>query len=332
MWSNDFPTAEKIVKIYNHIKNKKITKFEPSFESLKGLSYLDTEDQYLLEDQIFCFKELEKRGIVSSKPLFSMLRCPSCSFYSFCIRFGCTFCKSSNIIQGTAIEHDSCGNIDFDYTYRKADGSMICGKCDKRLKAVGVDYSKIAISYRCLECKSLHSEIEQQYICLKCTKFFTKDELRLQQLFTFYVDQNKLSDIDKEYTSMSGLASELIKIHIKTALPGYLMGASRIRHEFSLVVFDSKDTPILVVEKIEQIQNDKDIETKILSFIAKCTDTKISSKILVVIPDLNEELKVLATTYGIIVIGSDTEEDASSRIYSTVREIYDSKKAAKLVE
>jgi len=37
MWSNGFPTTEKIMKIFNHIKDKKITKFEPFFESLEEL-------------------------------------------------------------------------------------------------------------------------------------------------------------------------------------------------------------------------------------------------------------------------------------------------------
>jgi hypothetical protein len=163
-------------------------------------------------------------------------------------------------------------------------------------------------------------------------RLFPKDELSLQQLFTYYVDQNKLSNMHKDYTYMSGLASELNKIHIKTSLPGYLMGTSKIRHEFGLVVYDNKDTPMIVADAIEQIQNDKDTETKILSFIAKCTDVKISGKILVVIPDLKEDLKALATTYGIIVIGLHTKEDALSKIISNISEIYNSNKAKKLVQ
>lgn len=333
MWSSGFPTKETVMKILNQIKEKRTTKFEPFFESLRGLSYLDTEDHYQLEDQIFCFEELEKRGIAYSRPSYSILKCPSCNFHNFCIRFRCVFCKSNNIVQGSAIEHDSCGNIDFDYKYHKADGTMICEKCDKPLKAVGVDYSKIAILYKCLDCKSMHPEIDQMYLCLKCTKFFIIDELSLKQMMIFYVDQNKLSDLHEDFTCLSGIASKLSEIHVKTSTPGYLLGTSKIRHEFGLVVYDNKDIPMLAADIIEQFQNDKDTETKILSFVAKCTDVKISNKILVVIPALKENLKALAIAYGIIVVGSDTKENLISRVSTTINQIYNNNdKATRLVQ
>ena len=160
---------------------KNIKKFKPSFEPVLGFHYKEIEEYLSLEEQIQFLESLEKIGILSSKPTESMFTCNFCKFHSFALKLMCTLCRSSNVVFGTIIQHDVCGHVDLDYKYKGSDGKMVCGKCNKSLKALGVDHSKQGDFYKCAECKAVLPDIEKQYMCLKCGESSTENELDLMK-------------------------------------------------------------------------------------------------------------------------------------------------------
>lgn len=319
MTIKDIPYKKELTKALINIQNKNTTIFEPSFECGLGFIYKET-DSHRFEEQIRFFEHLEKIGIVKGQPSSSVLKCNFCNSHNFCIRPVCTFCSSSKIIRGIAIVHDLCSNIDFDFKYLGSDGRLICEKCNKELKAIGVDYSKTGYYYKCLACKAMFPSVDQQYMCLGCGQISNQDEVHLQQLFSYKVDVEKLSELLNEGKYLFSVVEELDRIGIKSIFSDTLKGISKIQHTFALVVYDKDNNPTLVVDTIES--DDTSEETGIFSFIGKCLDIKIPNKILIAIPEIKESLRELANSQGIIVIDSQTKDEAILEIVQTIAQIY----------
>jgi hypothetical protein len=322
-----------LLRILNIIKNKNITQLEPSFEPGFGFSYQLVQN-YSLEEQILFCESCTKSGLFNSKPSMSLLNCPYCSSLYFCTKLVCSLCKSSNFVRGTAIEHDLCGNINFDYEYIKSDGSLICEKCNKRLKAIGIDYSKIGYFYKCLECKAMLSNIDQQYVCLKCARSYSESEVKILRLFTYTVRIQKLDEKLSADNFLVSIIEELDKISIRSKQSETVTGKSGIKYTFPLVVFDDMDLPFVVVDAIqlgeEYIYRGKgegeEQETFVLSFIAKCLDAQISNKILITLPYLKENVRELININQIVLIELKNTKNAVSDLSQTIIDIYNKTK------
>jgi hypothetical protein len=306
------PAARNLHEMLKYLRNNANTSYEPSFIPGLGFCYKGLESFSNLGEQLEFFRALEKAGAVNSgKSLsISVLKCSSCGFPYFCIKNVCPFCKSSSIVRGTAIEHDVCGNVDFDYKYSSINGKLICDKCNKELKALGVDYSKTSPYYKCLQCNSALPSIEQHNGCLQCGRFLTQDDLQILQLFTYTVNPEKLSSIIDKNNYLDLLKDKLNNIGVTSSFPGTIAGLSKINHTFDLVVYDNKDnnTPLLVGDILESSFLDGDgintngEEIALLSFLGKCIDVKVLNKIFISFSKLSDRLKVLADTHGINLV------------------------------
>jgi hypothetical protein len=228
-------------------------------------------------------------------------------------------CKSAQIVQGATIKHDSCGNIDFDYKYLREDNSLKCEKCNKSLKAVGIDHSKLGYFYKCLECNSTLPNISNQYLCVNCGNNLSQDELSIQYLKTYFVDFKKLDDTLNANTYLLSVVEELDRLGIKSDLCASMIGRSGMAHVFDLVTYEELKHPFIVVDTLESDNKIEDI--LVLSFVAKSSDADVPNKILLSIPNMNESLKALASINGIIVIESDTMEEATIDLVNVITEI-----------
>src|SRR6185295_11936079 len=162
--------------------------------------------------------------------------CPSCLATQFSVQFCCTVCNSANVTKGSVIEHLTCGNIDLDTKYaQQEDNIFVCGKCGKRLKAIGVDYAKPGIFYKCLNCKALLPQVHDLYTCYGCCKSWHEDQLKELHLMKYGVDMEQLSRYFVEYDLLPLVAEQLYKKHgLKAESPGKVKGLSKIEHTFDL--------------------------------------------------------------------------------------------------
>ncbi|HEX5978684.1 MAG TPA: hypothetical protein VFY68_15490 [Nitrososphaeraceae archaeon] len=295
-------------------------RLKPSFHQGRGFLYSDIQ-LTTLEEQTTFLEVLERTETVTHDPSISIMQCPFCSSHRFCSTFTCKLCKSPNILRGSAIVHEPCGNIDFYYKYASDDGKLVCQKCNKTLKAIGIDYSRLDHIYNCLGCKSMVSDIDQLYKCLDCGKSSTLEESRILLLneYVFDIDKlTKLVDIDK---SVLSIIKQLDKLGIKAVPHGAVTGASRIPHIFSLVAYAEKaEQPFLVADIIET--NHRTDETRILSFIGKCVDSRIGNKIIIAIPNLEKDLRELINSNGITLIELRAMEHMTFELVKAVEEIY----------
>ena len=295
-------------------------RLEPSFHPGRGFFYPDIEFT-TLEEQTRFLESFEGTGIVTRNPYISIMQCSFCSSHRFCSTFACRLCKSPNILRGSVISHEPCGNIDLSDKYRTDDGRLVCHKCNRNLKAIGVDYSLLDPIYHCLNCKAMLSDIGQFYKCLDCGKSSTLEEFRILLLNQYVFDVDKLSNIVNVDKSMLSVVKELEKVGIKAVHHGAVMGASRIPHIFSLVAYAEKvEQPFLVADIIET--DHRTDEMRLLSFIGKCVDSRIENKIVVAIPNLKEDLRELVNTNGIVLVESRAMEDITMEVVKAVEERY----------
>ena len=295
-------------------------RLKPSFLKGRGFFYPDIQLP-TLEEQTRFLGILEKTETANYSPSVSIMQCPICSSPRFCSTFACKLCRSPDILRGSAIVHEPCGNVDFYHKYASDDGALVCQKCNKKLKAIGIDYSRLDHIYNCQGCKSMVSDIDQLYKCLDCGKSSTLEESRISVLHEYVFDIDKVTNIVNIDKPMLSIIQELDKIGIRAVPYGRVIGASRIPHIFSLLAYAEKaEQPFLVADVIET--DHRTDEMRILSFIGKCVDSGIENKIVVAIPNLEKGLRELINTHRITLIELSAIENMTSEFVKAVEQIY----------
>jgi hypothetical protein len=61
---------------------------------------------------------------------------------------------------------------------------------------------------------------------------------------------------------------------------------------------------------------------RLLSFIGKCVDSRIENRIIVAIPNLQEDLRELINTNGIKLVELRAIEDIAFELVKAVKEVY----------
>jgi hypothetical protein len=315
------PDNRELLKILDNIKNKKIIHFRPSLKPGVGFHY-EGIGFSTFEEQGKFLDKLENIGAATRKPSASILQCNSCKSYNFYSKLVCSLCKSASLASGAVIEHDSCHNIDFDYKYIKADGSLRCDKCNKILNTIGVDYSRIGIFFKCLMCNAMLSSPEQQYLCLSCTKISSKDDLQISYLYEYAINDHRLSQLLDDLGYIIPAVEELDKRGIKSSLATSATGRSGIQHNFDLIVYDKHNNPFVVLETMGLLNETHSCKTEfILSFIGKCSDVKTLYKILVTFVDLEDNLQTLLNLNNIIIVRHSVSNKASLEIIQIISEL-----------
>jgi DNA-binding NarL/FixJ family response regulator/DNA-directed RNA polymerase subunit RPC12/RpoP len=135
-------------------------------------------------DVIDSLNLLTEKGFVEKKPVFSISSCPECHSITDTHYFGCPICSSKIMSKSNVLEHKNCGHTDFRENFYTPSGELICPKCEKTLRQVGVDYIKAGVHYKCknshLFTAPLHS-----YLCRKCMKELKQNDTDLMIIHSY---------------------------------------------------------------------------------------------------------------------------------------------------
>ncbi|MFI3323265.1 MAG: hypothetical protein SNI45_02355 [Rikenellaceae bacterium] len=93
--------------------------------------------------------------------------CPKCYDKGMIYQETCPKCGSIDIEEHNMIHHFRCANISPEKTYMK-DGALICPKCTRELRHIGVDYDRPTTSYHCNKCSINFSEAKMICECETC--------------------------------------------------------------------------------------------------------------------------------------------------------------------
>ena len=131
---------------------------------------------------ISTLKELAETNFLEAKPSHSVVACPSCGSLTANPSLQCPDCGSVLLDKGEALEHLSCGYVDFRTKFDK--GDSVCPKCKKKLKILGVDYRRVESWYKCLNGHFFGRPI-LSFACSECGEKFTLDEAALKTLYYY---------------------------------------------------------------------------------------------------------------------------------------------------
>lgn len=318
------PVSEAVSAKLAEIIEKKITRFEPIIKPEGGLTYAGFSDNDLAL-QLDILKSLQELGIVKQEPVDYIRKCSYCGHHGLLLKISCPLCGSTNTDQGKVIEHLNCGNIDLESHFISADGGgLVCRKCKKRLKAIGVDYVKPGSYCICLSCHKLSPEGRTQPICLNCARSLAADELKVEPLFAFVVEPQGLSMYldDSDRDLKNSIAGALEKRGVKTSVDVAVMGSSQVEHKFDIIAYQTDSQDPVVASDVVKSEGPVGPEA-VLNFFARCADVKVPKKILIAVSKVTEEAQKLADSYDIAVLesdGTDPEEIAGMIVGHVVGE------------
>jgi hypothetical protein len=201
------------------------------------------------------------------------------------------------------------------------DGRLICPKCRKPLKALGVDYKRQENVYRCIDCKSLQPLPDRRYVC-ENNHVFEEEEMILKKIHRYKVSPTARNVIEVLTLDLRPVLIEGIELGLYPRHPAIVEGKSGVKHEFSIGFWkDAKyiGSPDVAVEI--RIHDEEIDEIMVLALYAKMIDVGVKNVILAVSRELNGEARKLAGTYGIKLVESRDLNELIERIKKDLKDI-----------
>lgn len=141
------------------------------------------ESTQSIQELLPVLTKLVEMKLLETKPLRSVVACPGCGSLNHTLHLHCPECNSPLMIKGDTIEHYPCGEVNFRSMYEKGD-KLVCPKCKKELKTLGVDFRKIGVWHRCSK-GHLFILPNQRFGCLECDGKFNLDNTALEVLHEY---------------------------------------------------------------------------------------------------------------------------------------------------
>ncbi len=135
-----------------------------------GYSYPLIALNFQPEEEHKCFgivEYAEKEGLLDGAYVDRMHLCGRCfsSFLNF--RETCQKCSSSDLSSEDLLHHFVCAYVGPESDFLKAE-ALVCPKCAKQLRHIGVDYDKPSVIYTCRKCNITFQDPKVSALCLYC--------------------------------------------------------------------------------------------------------------------------------------------------------------------
>lgn len=101
------------------------------------------------------------------KTVYRTHLCPKCQHSHLIYLETCPECGSNLLQYEQVIHHFPCANISPEHTYNVG-GQLICPKCHKQLRHVGIDYDRPAALYFCSNCGKSFLHPDTKALCTYC--------------------------------------------------------------------------------------------------------------------------------------------------------------------
>lgn len=150
------------------------TKIEPIVDhrSHIGYNYPMLSDHYengSTQDMFKLLDNVSQNEFVRPKFVDKLHLCSDCysSFLNF--RETCPKCESLDIETENLIHHFVCAYVGPEHDFI-SDDYLVCPKCNRMLRHIGVDYDKPSVIYNCRNCSHTFQESVMEAFCFVCQK------------------------------------------------------------------------------------------------------------------------------------------------------------------
>ena len=140
------------------------------------LSWYDNQETLFLDERVKFNRKMIELGFAEPSRFLERIHiCPKCGNSHQLFIEACPNCKSSDIQEEPMIHHFRCANISPESAYAQ-DGQLICPKCKKLLRHIGVDYDRPATVHTC-NCGNTFLTPEMRVRCTSCGNVHSPAEL-----------------------------------------------------------------------------------------------------------------------------------------------------------
>ena len=157
--------------------------------SARFLAMYDNEETLQLDERMKFIHKLEELGYAERIKLVDRIHvCKDCGDSHQLFVECCPKCKSSDIRQEPMIHHFRCANVSPETTYFK-DGGLVCPKCRRALRHIGVDYDRPASVFTC-NCGNTFLQSSMKVTCTNCLNQSSPEELNALDVYEYRLTDN----------------------------------------------------------------------------------------------------------------------------------------------
>ncbi|MEM4700449.1 MAG: hypothetical protein QXT74_05860 [Candidatus Nezhaarchaeales archaeon] len=313
-----------VQKILKAIKDGRLEAVEPVFSYEAGVGYPKLREITNTSGEAVqhVLNELEKTGILVSEVVDNIVVCPRCGSHRLSLQMRCPICESAKLSRGAMIEHMACGHLDVEENYRRGD-RLICPKCGKALKAIGVDYRRPGILYRCMSCGGFFPTPKVRYRCNNGHSF-EETETAIREIKAYRPNPAKRALLEEVTFDLKAALKPLTDRGWHVEAPSTLRGRTGVEHDVSFALWASGSarsnaSPDIVGEL--HVSEAKVDSVATLAFWAKATDLGARDKVLMAVPGLDDKASTLACSYGIHVVEAENMSELQGKLNAVLQGI-----------
>ncbi|WP_138431751.1 response regulator [Fodinibius saliphilus] len=181
-----------LLKLLQFMYTRQKKKLSPILtnENELGFYYPVLSENFEPAEQIKALKVLElgvERGLLTQEFLERTYQCYNCNNSFLLTREVCPNCDSSHLRSEDLVHHFPCAYVGpvSDFESEEQPGNLICPKCEKTLKHIGVDYDKPSAIYFCLKCGDTFQDVIIKARCTNCNTNMEIENLNSQTIYRY---------------------------------------------------------------------------------------------------------------------------------------------------
>ena len=281
-----------------------IDRITPRLLKTGEIIYLDEPEVARFEapELLNILEGLASENLLTKQLVNPSFNCPDCNSLTSSHSPVCPNCHGTDLLSGTAIQHLSCLNFDFESNFEHRNDSITCPKCQRALLKAGVDYLKPGTFFKCLTCGEFTARALRLYTCDSCQKVFETTKEAAIEVYEYRISRES-KEVFAKYLAgvdVAALVQTMKHCGFEVSTSRALKGRSGIDHAFTIVANFSRieDKSSLVVVDLISGQSRVDVAS-VISLFGKAVDCRVKNRVLVAVPELDFEAKIFARNYDI---------------------------------
>lgn len=216
----------------------------PIFEHYHSMGLFHLNEMFMFIDSMVEFGSLRIHRFLLKEHL-----CPKCNHSHLLYTECCPKCGSSNLKIQNIIHHFSCANVSPESSYNVG-GMLICPKCHKKLRHIGVDYDRPAVVYTCNDCENSFTSPITKSTCCYCQSTYPVNALVPRDVVDYEITEEGIRALTSGNIMFNNMAN------IYDNFMEYYLLINRLRRQ--LMETYRKDELSVMVGKIWIIDDNKD--------------------------------------------------------------------------
>lgn len=175
----------RLIQLIELMIRREIKEIVPEFDLAANFGYSIKVARDILKtkpgEEFAYLDVLADRGLLLKEHFDTVNLCPRCVSFTLKVNMECPFCNGLEIKKTELIHHFACGYVDLSEKFEK-NGDIVCPKCLKRLRHIGVDYERPGETFKCEDCGRRFTRPKDFYYCLKCRHKFRMNEVTSKRI------------------------------------------------------------------------------------------------------------------------------------------------------